>query len=149
MTIRFANVWEIPAGLPGAKLFHEAGNLRGGFVPQHFVDTWTGLLESGRGKIVAMFDEAGKFCGGLGAVLTASDFSPAKMAYQTFWFMMPEHRGAGCSLVKPFEDWAKAEGAASCVLCRNDNTEGPSDAVYQRLGYRRSETRYVKELSYG
>ena len=149
MNVRFAHVWELEAGIPAGKLFEQQGNFPGGFDVSHFIHVWTHNLRSGCGKIVAAFDERGTFCGALGGTVSETDFSPTKIAMQRFWFALPQHRAAavGLKLVAPFEGWAKEQGAKFCVLnqLHSNGQERPSGG-YERMGYRKIETRYVKEL---
>jgi hypothetical protein len=68
------------------------------------------------------------------------------VASELAWFVEQEHRGFGAiKLVHAFENWATERGATAIAMA---DIEGLTDlqSTYERLGYRKVETTYVKRI---
>lgn len=66
-----------------------------------------------------------------------------RYAAEVFWWSNPEARGQGLKLFYTAQAWAKAEGATFMQLVSPTHE---ADQLYERLGYRKLETVYVKEF---
>jgi GNAT superfamily N-acetyltransferase len=68
-------------------------------------------------------------------------------ATELAWFVSKDYRGkpASLRLIKAFEKWAKESGANQIGM---GDIQGISslEKLYNRLGYERAETVYLKEL---
>jgi hypothetical protein len=65
-------------------------------------------------------------------------------AIKTVWLSAPGKSGYGASLIRPFEDWAKARGATRIIFSgRDDRTQ----RLLRLKGYQSLETAYDKELT--
>ena len=65
------------------------------------------------------------------------------VAGEIFWWMEPEHRGAGRALLKAAEAEAKKCGAKSMQMIAPDPRVGK---LYERIGYRYIESSYQRIL---
>lgn len=81
--------------------------------------------------------------GMMGVHVFAHPLSGETMAAEVFWWVEPEHRGAGLSLIHKAERWAKDRGAKKLHMI------APSEKVarcYETLGYAQLEVHYQKDL---
>jgi GNAT superfamily N-acetyltransferase len=96
---------------------------------------------------VFVLEDGGELVGMLGAVYTEAFFSAAKVAAELSWWVDPEYRGRkeSVGLVKAYENWAKSKGvkAVNMMDLTLLNELGP---LYEKLGYTKYETTYVKVL---
>lgn len=81
--------------------------------------------------------------GMLGLLLFAHHLSAELVAGEVFWYVEPEHRGAGLRLLKQAEEWARAHGARRLQMIAPDTRVGQ---VYARFGYTPVEVAYQKDL---
>jgi predicted N-acetyltransferase YhbS len=98
-----------------------------------------------RGLLIVAFDD-GKVIGGIGGSVAPMFINHAhQMAYECFWWVHEEHRGRlGLKLLKAFETRAK-ELDCSFVMMMTLSLNDVG-ALYERLGYEKFETGYVKRL---
>lgn len=126
--------------------FYAEGRLPGVFRPEVFVRTWTGLLSSGSGHLLAL-ECNGRLVGALGALLYPDPNDAELVATEMFWFVSKEHRGGGLKLLAMFEDWAKRQGAKRLAMV---HLTGLMPEVLERLykvrGYRHVESHYIREI---
>ena len=83
--------------------------------------------------------------GMIGVLAYVHPMSGELCAGELFWWLDPQHRGAGGWLLRRAENWARDSGAKSLQMI------APSDAphvgaMYERLGYERVETAYQRTL---
>ena len=85
--------------------------------------------------------------GALVGLLSELYMSHTVQATELAWFVTKEYRGkpASIRLTKTFEKWAKENGASQVGM---GDIEGISslEKLYNRLGYKKAETVYLKEL---
>lgn len=81
--------------------------------------------------------------GMIGAHLFRHPISGEIMASELFWWVEPEHRGAGLPLLRALEAWARSRGAAKLQMIAPDDRTG---RVYGALGYAKLETTFQKAL---
>lgn len=147
MTIRELHTFELRACLEGGHEFFSEGKLPGAFNEDHFLQTWNGLIQDGRGFILGMF-EGSKIIGALAAVLSAEMFSGTQMATECFWFVHAGHRGHGMELLEAFEAIAINRGAKLISMIHLMNLQPEKlSALYQRNGYKEVERHFVKEVA--
>jgi GNAT superfamily N-acetyltransferase len=74
-------------------------------------------------------------------------FSEDTIAAEMFWWVDKEHRGhsAAIKMLKSFEDWAEKSGATQINVSDLQGVKN-LDKLYQRLGYKRSEVTYRKDI---
>jgi GNAT superfamily N-acetyltransferase len=69
------------------------------------------------------------------------------MAVETFWFVHPDHRGQGLSLLVEFEKWGKREGCQTLAMIHMvDSFPDKLETLYRRRGYKLIEKHYLKEI---
>ena len=96
---------------------------------------------------IFVLDVGGEIEGLLVGLLSELYMSHTVQATELAWFVSKEYRGKSASLelIKHFEKWAKENGANQIGM---GDIEGISslEKLYNRLGYERAETVYLKEL---
>lgn len=106
------------------------------------IDTLLGVLESPKGvMLVAAHDE--RLTGMIGLVLTDHLYSGEPSAYELFWWVEPEARGDGVRLLRAAELEVRKRGAMTCYMISPNERVGK---LYDRLGYRRIESSYMRRL---
>lgn len=96
---------------------------------------------------IFVIDVDGEIEGALVGLLSELYMSHTVQATELAWFVSKDYRGkpASLRLMKAFEKWAKESGANQVGM---GDIEGISslENLYNRLGYERAETVYLKEL---
>jgi GNAT superfamily N-acetyltransferase len=96
---------------------------------------------------IFVIDVGGEIEGALVSLLSELYMSHTVQATELAWFVSKDYRGktASLRLIKHFEKWAKENGANQVGM---GDIEGISslEKLYNRLGYERAETVYLKEL---
>tara|TARA_R110001606_G_scaffold99190_1_gene218968 strand:+ start:192 stop:650 length:459 start_codon:yes stop_codon:yes gene_type:complete len=107
------------------------------------------LLSSFRNTNMEIFviDVGGEIEGALVGLLSELYMSHTVQATELAWFVSKDYRGkpASIRLMKAFEKWSKENGANQVGM---GDIEGIAslENLYNRLGYERAETVYLKEL---
>jgi GNAT superfamily N-acetyltransferase len=89
----------------------------------------------------------GSVTGMIGGEITPLMFSRTRVAHDTIFYIEPASRGRfdAFRLVRAFESWAKAQGAAEITLATSTGLAVErSDAFFQRLGYGKVGSVYSK-----
>jgi GNAT superfamily N-acetyltransferase len=75
------------------------------------------------------------------------DLQNGKMAAtECFWYVHPDSRGRGTSLLKAYEQWADEQGCKKKIMVHlMDSMSDRLKNLYERKGYRAMEVHYVKE----
>lgn len=110
--------------------------------PTQMAALGTRLIE-GANSCVFVDDRDGALVGMLGMFLFDHPFSGDRIAGEVFWWMEPEHRGAGLRLFVRAQRWAKERGAQFFQLV------APSPQVaqmYRRLNFTEVETAFQRAL---
>jgi GNAT superfamily N-acetyltransferase len=89
-------------------------------------------------------DDTGKRIGGLGGIIGPDIHNGTMLAIETHWFVEPEHRGKGLSLLRHFEEWAEGKGYLPVMIHLSDSYPEALKKVYERRGYRLLENHYIK-----
>lgn len=92
--------------------------------------------------LLAEFD--GEAVGMIGFYVYPHFLSGEIVAGEIFWWMEPEHRGAGKQLLRAAEDEARKCGAKSMQMIAPDPRVGK---LYERIGYSYVESTYQRDLS--
>ena len=130
-----------------ARAFYASSAALHTFNLARFIEVWTTLLSGGRAVIFAD-RRAGAIVGTIGGILHPDLYDTAReVADEFFWFVRPEHRGAGLALYREFEQWARDRGAHEIQMCHlRDVMPEKVERFYLRAGFHPIETRYAKEL---
>lgn len=112
----------------------------------HATSMYEGLIGSGEG-VMFYTEKDGDVIGGIGGICGPDLHFPRTMAVETFWFVLPEHRGIGMKLLDRFEGWAK-EKKCDCVALVHLSDSYPDilEKLYSRRGYLLAEKHYLKEV---
>jgi GNAT superfamily N-acetyltransferase len=129
----------------GHEFFREA-KLPGKFVESVFLKNFTGLVKAGSGHCFGAFKDA-DLVGALGCIVWNDLYDDAKTSVESFWYVFEEHRGQGVRLMKHYEQWAIKNGIKRCMMgCIAGLHDVELGDFYERSGYRRLETTFVKVL---
>lgn len=83
--------------------------------------------------------------GMLALVAYAHPMSGRRQASEMFWWLDPDHRGAGGWLLRRAEKWARAQGAETLSMI-SPWSNARVQETYRALGYQPLEVAYFKEL---
>lgn len=104
------------------------------------------MLENSNQKILVLDSPEG-ILGTLAVSLYRHPFSGEATAFEVFWWVNPAADAAGIRsvrLLKAAEDWATENG---CTLFQTGSPKGsPVGRLYERLGFRETETMYQRRL---
>lgn len=129
----------------GHEFFREA-KLPGEFVESVFLKNFTSLINTGAAHCFGAFKD-GNLVGAIGFLVWKDLYDDAKTSVESFWYVFEEHRGQGVRLKKAYEDWTDKNGIKrrmmGAIAGLHDVELGD---FYERDGYRRLETTFVKVL---
>jgi len=102
-----------------------------------------GHLTASDDAVVLVLENGGKIVGMLGAHVFMHPLSGDRIAAELFWWVEPEHRGAGLTLLRNAEQWAFEKDATAMQMVAPNERIG---LVYQALGYDKIEEHYQRTL---
>jgi len=92
---------------------------------------------------LALVLDLGRVRGMLCGSAFLSPLVPMKLAYEQVLWIDPIARGSwAIKLIRSYEEWAKEQGCAGASLATIQ--EKGADKLYERLGYERAETHFMK-----
>lgn len=104
------------------------------------------MIQNGNAEMM-MLMEGDKCVGGLGCIKYPDLHSGELFAVETFWYVLPDYRGAGITLLERFEQWAKDNNCVKCAMIHLvDSMSSVLERLYKMRGYKLVEKHYVKEL---
>lgn len=138
-----ADLWKV-AEL--GKGFWATGALPGKLDPEHFRQVWSSLIAQEIGQIFGMWN--GEDLEGVLGVTVHPDPNDGELvANEQFWWVEPEARGNGVRLLQAFEAWAHERGCTRLMMVHLiDLTPEKLEKLYTRMGYRKVEVHYMKEI---
>ena len=143
---RAADYFDIPALVRLLRQFAQTTKYREFIGPDeaHLATLLEGLVANPHAALfVATRDVT--IVGVIGVLGYAHPMSGQTVAGELFWWLDPNHRGAGGWLLRRAEKWAKAYGARSLQMIAP--AESPHvGLMYERLGYAPVETSYQRIL---
>ena len=153
MTIRFANLDDVPSLVEGGSRMHALTRFRdqpydAKRVAQNFVD----LIERGQGKYAFLLAAGAerRVVGALIGVMEQQIFSTAYTASVMHFDVLPEARmgGHAVRLLRAFEQWAKNRNAVEIAFGINSDTEAEILGRFaKKMGYRRVGGNYVRGMA--
>jgi GNAT superfamily N-acetyltransferase len=143
--ITCATLEEIPIIITLVKQFESFSQLVKVDV-EHTISTYTKFVQSGMGKIFLLKVDR-EIIGGLGAILAPDLHTGHLTAIECFWFVIPEHRGGGLSLLTAFEQWAREQGCTKTAMIHLEDSHSVAlSKIYARRGYQLAERHYIQDL---
>lgn len=122
---------------------HKAGGLPFKFSAAHAVALFEAQQSADR--LCLIFD-AGTPHGVLMASAQQHPFAPVLYAAEVVWWIDPEHRGKSASqMLAAYEAWAAERGCAFVSMAAL-SAAPRAGVIYERRGYRPSETHYIKPM---
>lgn len=148
LTLRLVQYQELSEVITVVQKFFDEGFLIGKLKPEVFTQTWTTIITSGMGAIIAAY-RGSNMIGTLGFMIMNDPNDGELVSQEMFWFVDPQYRkGEGLKLLNRYEEIAKQIGVKRIGLAHmlSDNNTTLSK-LYIRKGYRPMETHYFKEIS--
>lgn len=148
MVVRPATEADIPALVAMSRAFY-ATTSYSGFAPMAddaVVELARAMIATGT-MLVATVD--GRVVGMVGLFIAPFMFNHAvRTAHEVVWWVDPDARksGAGHALLAAVEQACRAAGAVAIQMVHLSNSPPQAAALYERMGYRFSESCYTKEL---
>jgi GNAT superfamily N-acetyltransferase len=100
------------------------------------------LISVDHGHVI-IYEQNGAAIGMIGVIATHHPYSGEPVMSEMFWYVEPEHRGAGVRLLRAAEDWAREHGIRDSIMI---SPSPKVSAFYQRLGYEPLEEQFIKRL---
>ena|SRR5687767_8247166 len=100
------------------------------------------LIDAPNGMVL-VDERGGRAVGMIGVIATIHPHSGDSVISELFWYVAPERRGLGIKLLLKAEQWGRENSIELSI------TVAPNDevcALYERLGYEKLETQYIKRL---
>lgn len=112
--------------------------------PKYTTESYQRMIALGEG-VIFVLEEDGIIVGGIGGAKIPDLHWPRVIAIETFWFILPEHRGPGIKLKDRFEKWALDEGCSGVDMVHLvDSHPDILEKLYERDGYSLVEKHYLK-----
>ena len=112
----------------------------------NWVDRWIKLIDSGVGGIFGLKDK-GEFVGGIGYIIYPQLEDGVLSCSEAFWYVDEKCRGKGLSLLFHLEKFAKSQGVKRFQMIHLENSMPEKlRKVYLRLGFKKIESIYLKEI---
>lgn len=144
--VRELAINELQLATEMAGLFFEEGKLPGEFKADVFVKSWSTLIKLDMGKIYGLFVDD-KPVGYLGMIVTQDINDGAKIAQEAFWYVHPDHRGAGLRLLFHAQAQAKELSCKRMGMVHLLDAAGEKlSHIFNRMGFREIEVHYIKEI---
>lgn len=127
----------------GCQFMVESGYARHLAINPHAQATLAKMLIDSPNGLVLVDERGGRIVGMIGIIATFHPHSGDPVMSELFWYVDPGHRGVGIKLLRKAEIWGQDNGIAKSI------TVAPNDkvcALYERLGYEKLETQYIKTL---
>lgn len=98
-------------------------------------------------RVCFVLDVNGRARGALAAHCGTHVFLPVLVSSEIMFWIDPEHRGGSGArrLMDAYEEWSRNLGCSICNMIGLDAEPGVS-TLYNRCGYERVETHYMKNL---
>ena len=145
--IRSATLDDVPAIVEMARKFYATTDYAN-FAP--FDETAMTHLVAGLVDHVLLVAETDNQLNGMvGLMVSPFVFSPSQLfATEIVWWVEPEARnnGVGIELLRAVEPACKAKGCQSIQMMHLATSPKQAGLLYQRLGYKHSETSYFKVI---
>lgn len=143
--VTIATLEEVPVITRLCKNFEQASKLVTVDI-DHSVKAYTQFITSGIGAML-LLKRDGDIIGGLGCLKYPDLHSGVLIAVETFWFVLPEHRGRGLMLLDAFEAWGASQGCKKLAMIHlTDSYPAALERLYRMRGYQLVEKHYIKEV---
>ena len=111
---------------------------------EHSAQAYTKMVNSGISAFFSL-EYDGVCFGGLGCIKAPDLHEGTLTAIETFWFVLPEHRGKGILLFNAFEKWADKQGCKNkAMIHMADSFPETLSKFYKRKGYELAEYHFIK-----
>jgi GNAT superfamily N-acetyltransferase len=146
LIIRRATRPDVPALIALGRRFNDASGLNLAFSEPRAIQAITAAIDLPDRLALTLATPAGPLAGFLFAHVGLPPFSTTRVVAEDAFWIEPDHRGGRTALrmISEFEAWARAQGAASASLSALQSSRVA--ALYERLGYVRSEAHFTKGL---
>lgn len=110
----------------------------------HSIRFYTNLINNGIGAMFALYKDD-MMVGGLGCIKAPDLHEGVLTAIETFWLVLPDHRGKGLLLLNAFEKWADENQCVNkAMIYMSDSFPESLAKLYKKKGYKLAEYHFVK-----
>lgn len=146
MRVRQATAQDVPAIVAMSAKFYETTSYASWaqFNPDTVHDLAAGLADQ---HVMLVAEDAGQLVGMVGLFVAPFMFNgDLTAAYEVVWWVDPEAqgRGAGKALLGAIEPACAARGCRAIQMVHLANSPPQAAAIYERMGYRHTESSYTK-----
>jgi hypothetical protein len=114
---------------------------------QYTHDKYVEMMKAGIARILVAENEDRSFQGALGFIVSNDLHDGKKVAIETFWFALPQYKGAGGRLFRAFEEAAKRIGCGRTAMIHLiDSYPDSLEGYYLKNGYTLVEKHYIKDI---
>jgi hypothetical protein len=128
-------------------LFFDEGKMPGTFCPPVFLQTWSTLIKTGVGRVLAAFTPEAEIMGILAFIVSPDLWTGEKQGVECAWFMLPQYRGgkAALYLLNKFEADCKELGCHQVAMIHLETISPKAlEKLYLKRGYRLVEKHYIR-----
>lgn len=146
--IRKATKYDIPAVVELSKLFYATTSYAewAVFDAETVFDLASNLAEN---HVLLVAEQDSAIVGMVGLFVAPFMFNREKTAaYEVVWWVSPEAQGVGVgkALLEAIEPACKEKGASAIQMVHLKNSPPQAAAIYERYGYRQTESSYTRVL---
>lgn len=146
--IRKATKYDIPAVVELSKLFYATTSYAewAVFDAETVFDLASNLAEN---HVLLVAEQDSAIVGMVGLFVAPFMFNREKTAaYEVVWWVSPEAQGVGVgkALLEAIEPACKEKGASAIQMVHLKNSPPQAAAIYERYGYRHTESSYTRVL---
>ena len=110
-----------------------------------------GLIESETTDLFLLVSKEDKVVGYLGMTIFDSPIGSQRLAQEHYWFVGGDSRGRGTMLlIRAATDWARQKGCSHIIFNASNLASNMHDKIcrfYEKIGMKKFETSYIKEIT--
>lgn len=118
-------------------------------VPEIHYSDLAGLIEDENSELFLLMKKD-RVVGYMGAICFDSPIGNQKFCQEHYWFVSGKNRGRGTLLLlRAIKEWAKEKGCSHLIMnasCLASNLHDRLCRFYEKIGFRKFETSFIKEL---
>lgn len=148
--MRAASFDDLPTLVDLARCYHAEAHSQLPFDEGHVRDQLLTRTVDTIDGICLKLESNGQIAGFLAATTSLLFSAPVRAAIELAWYVHPDHRGKGETLLDSFEEWGRWKGCWFCALGMNElPSAARSEALarlYRRRGYYCFERSFMKDI---
>jgi hypothetical protein len=110
------------------------------------IKTWLTALINSQDSFIILSDGDSGIAGAMGFSIVPHFLDGKQASFELFWWVEPEHRGVGGELFRFYEQFIINRGVGRSFCVAPEGKGATIASFYERQGYSKFETTFVKEL---